>query len=412
MQRLYYGWYIVAITALVLTLVVGTTFSAFGLFVVPVSQEFGLSRADTHMAMILCNLGGALSGPFLGSLVDRISVKRALQIGAVLLGGCLATLGLSHSLWLSAAVMLFLPVAIQGAGSLTTAVLIARWFRVHRGRAMALGLLGMAGASMIMPPILGNLIEHEGWRATLVITGAAATVILLVLFLFVRDGPRPGETETGLFADATQAVAPPHVEDKPKSVAELLRNPAFWTIVLSSSAVLGANTSVAISLAPLALGVGLSLPEATFLLSALGAGAVAGKLLIAAIADRISRVSLLVGMFIGVALLNVIPFLGVDFLFLLTLAFCYGVGGAMMPVFYALLADRFGPASYGTVQGLVVPVIATLSTVCLRFAGEVFDRTGGYELMFVVFAAMQGLAAVVMLATHFLPQASVRLAEA
>jgi hypothetical protein len=70
-------------------------------------------------------------------------------------------------------------------------------------------------------------------------------------------------------------------------------------------------------------------------------------------------------------------------------------------VFYTLLADRFGIASYGTVRGLAAPVTTMLSAVCVRFAGEVFDRTGGYELMFSCFVGLMLVAAVVIFATRF-----------
>jgi hypothetical protein len=40
-MRFYYGWWIVLIAAANMTLVVGATFNIFGLFVRPVSEEFG-----------------------------------------------------------------------------------------------------------------------------------------------------------------------------------------------------------------------------------------------------------------------------------------------------------------------------------------------------------------------------------
>ena len=56
---MYYGWYVVMMAAAVYAVVMGTTFSAFGLFVVPVSEDLQLSRADMNMALILLNIGSA-----------------------------------------------------------------------------------------------------------------------------------------------------------------------------------------------------------------------------------------------------------------------------------------------------------------------------------------------------------------
>lgn len=75
MRGLYYGWTIVGVSMLIGGLVVGLTFSAFGLFVTPVSEEFGLSRADMNTALIIRNIGSAAMAPLIGRLVDKMSTS-------------------------------------------------------------------------------------------------------------------------------------------------------------------------------------------------------------------------------------------------------------------------------------------------------------------------------------------------
>src|SRR5688572_2817195 len=149
-------------------LLVGSTFTAFGLFVVPVSAEFGLSRAEMNTALILLNIGNAAVAPFIGRMLDRFPVRWIMSSCALLFGACLVTLGLSKSITLSAFVFaLPLAVALQGTGTLTVTVLLARWFQVQRGRAMALAALGMSFGSIVVTPAVGFLIQAEGWRPTL-----------------------------------------------------------------------------------------------------------------------------------------------------------------------------------------------------------------------------------------------------
>ena len=64
-------------------------------------------------------------------------------------------------------------------------------------------------------------------------------------------------------------------------------------------------------------------------------------------------------------------------------------------------ADRFGAPSFGTVTGLTVPVVAALGVMSMRYAGEVYDRTGGYDLLFVTFAVLNIVAAGAIFATRF-----------
>lgn len=120
-------------------LVYGITLSALSLFILPVSQEYGLSRADANSALILLNIGNGIAAPFLGRFLDRYSIRWTMIGCAILLGASFATIGLSHSILASAAV-LTVPMAcgFLGSASLALPALMGRWFVAHRGKAMAL----------------------------------------------------------------------------------------------------------------------------------------------------------------------------------------------------------------------------------------------------------------------------------
>ena len=400
MRRIYFGWYVVAISVLTFMLLIGTTFTAFGLFVVPVSEDLGLSRADMNTALILLNIGNAAVAPVIGRMLDRFPMRRIMIACAVLFGACLVALGLSKSLLLSAFVFaLPLAIALQGTGMLTMTVLIARWFQVQRGRAMVLAALGMSLGGILVTPLIGLLIQAEGWRAALITAGCAVTAIMLAAALVVRDRPGPNDVEGGQSAGAAPK---PAAIGAPAKMGEILGTGQFWTIAIGSALALAVGQAAMISLAPLALGAGLTIVKATTLISAAGAGAIGGKLVLAAVADRVDRVALLTGLFllmIGVAAVLVVS---KSYFALLGSAAALGVAtGAMPPIFYALLADRFGAASFGTVRGLMAPLIAIVSAIAVRFAGEVYDRTGDYDVMFYTFIVAQLIAAAVMFSTRF-----------
>src|SRR5438067_4897870 len=123
---------------------VGATFAAYGLYVLPVSAELKLSRADMNTGVVLMNLGNAALAPFIGRLLDRVSIRRILITSALVFGLSFLTLSLSQSLWLNALLLaLFVPAAYMG-GSLSSSLLLARWFVTNRGRAMALAGLGIS----------------------------------------------------------------------------------------------------------------------------------------------------------------------------------------------------------------------------------------------------------------------------
>lgn len=400
MRRIYYGWYVVALSIVGFMLLIGTTFTAFGLFVVPVSKEFGLSRADMNTALILLNIGNAAVAPFIGRMLDRFPVRWIMSVCAILFGGCLITLGLSHSLLLSAFVFaLPLAIALQGTGMLTVTVLLARWFQVQRGRAMALAALGMSFGGMIVAPAVGYLIHVDGWRTALIISGCAVAVTMLLAALVVRDRPGPDDIESGQPAGAPGGAAQ---LGKPAKMGEVLGMGAFWTIGLGAALALAASQAISVSLVPLALDANLNMVQATGLISASAVGAIVGKLALAVVADRADRVLLLTALFILEGAICLALLVSDSFVTLMATAAVLGlIVGALTPVFYALLADRFGTSSFGTVRGLMAPITAVVAAIAVRFAGEVYDRTGDYDAMFYTFIGTQVIATMFIFATRF-----------
>jgi predicted MFS family arabinose efflux permease len=407
--RIYYGWCVVAMAMAVFALLIGFSFAAFGLFVLPVSKEFGLSRADMNTALILLNLGMAVVAPVIGRMLDRFPLKRIMLVSALILGASLITLGLSRSLWLSAFVMaLPLAMALNGGGFLTMTVLIARWFQAQRGRALALAAIGMSLGGMLGPVAIGFLIHVEGWRFALILCGAVASVVLLGLSLILRDHPRPGEADREASAPAREA-RPTAAPGAPARMGDLLRAPQFWTIGLGSALAFSVTTAVLISLAPLAMGAGFSTVKVTSLLSASAGAAMVGKMVLAVFADRVDRVALMTGICVLVALANAALFASESYGALLATTVGLGLAmGALAPAMQTLVAERFGQASFGTVQGLMAPIIAITSAMAVRFAGEVFDRTDGYDLMFTAFIGVMLAAAALLFATRLFqhPQAA------
>lgn len=405
MRRIYYGWFIVALAILIYMLVVGTTFGAFGLFVHPVSKELGLSRAEMNTAMIFMNLGNAAVAPGLGRMLDRFPVRRVFLACALCLGGGLAMLGLSRSIWLSSAVLaVVLPLGYLGAGTLTMSALVARWFTAQRGRAMALAAVGMSLGNATVTPIVGVLVEHLGWRAALMAAGAGVGLLLVALGFLLRDRPGPGESE-GRAAPVLAPASEPHAAG-PAPVGALLRSPQFWSIGVSIAAALAVIQTIAITLIPLGQENGLSTVKAATLMSFTGGGAIVGALMLALIADRLDRVVLLtILLVLGAGLNAALPYAD-TYGRLAGVAGLLGVtSGSLPPVFFALLADRFGPASFGTARGLTMPLIAALGMVALWFAGKAFDLTGGYDVVFQTFIVAQLLAAALMFATRFVSPA-------
>lgn len=398
MRQFYYGWLVVAACTLIFALIVGSTFIAFGLFVLPVSKEFGLSRADANTGLILFNVGNALLAPFVGRLLDRVPARRVMVTSAFLLGGSLASLGLSHSLALDVAIMLVpLSLGVLGAGTITVPVLIARWFTRYRGRAMALAALGLALGGIAVAPLIGLLVAAQGWRAALQITGVVIGCLLLLVTLGVRERPGPDDVEApGLEPEAGAAAA----AGPAPSAASVLSRPLFWALGIGISLGLGVSQALTVSLVPIALESGLSMAQSASIVSIGGLAGIVSMLLLALVADRFDR-SLQLVLLIGFGVVpNAMLLASHSYGLLLASSLIIGLASSTAsPVYLALLADRFGLAAFGTVRGLILPLTSAISALAIRYIGEVFDRTGSYDLGFWSFIAIDLVAASLILGT-------------
>lgn len=402
MKRIYYGWYVVALTMVIYVCLTGFTFGAFGVFVLPVSAELMLSRADINTALIFKNLGNAIWAPIIGRSLDRIAVKPVMIVCSLIFAASFVVLGLSHSLWLGAFMMgVGIPIAYLGAGSLSNTLLIARWFKARRGRAMMLAGIGTSLGTMVAPPAAGYLVETFGWRMALIVIGLAIGAVLLLIALVIRDRPTPEDIAVELASTGNPEAAQP--PGSPIGMLELIKTPHFWTMCLSTSMGFAASQAVNISWVPMGREAGLSMLEATSIVSVLGAAAIAGGLSISFFADRVNRVLLLAGLFVLEALVNAALAFDTSYPTLLACAATLGiVSGTVLATFYALLADRFGTASFGTVRGAAFFFNGALGMISVRFAGEVYDRMGSYHVMYLTFTAVYLAAAGLMLMSRFI----------
>ena len=398
---MYYGWRVVVLSIVIYILVFGSTVSSFSLYVVPVSAEFGLSRAEMNAAFVLINAGSAIWAPLIGRALDRFSLRLILALSAVLMSVGFVMLSLSHAIWLSAlALITGIAIGLDGAAMLTMTVLVARWFKVRRARAMTISVTGQALGKVLVPVPTALLIENYGWRTTLIVVGVLLVTVLSLIAAFVRDRPGASETEPGgggggsASREVTDALAD---AGGPAGIWHLLRMPRFWLIAVSIAMTFAISGTLAISMVPLALDYGLTMTQGALMASAYASAAVATKLLLAVFADRINRFALVVALLlVGVPLFATFLLIqGQVQLVLLVILLGLSVGGfaALFPV---LQADVYGLAAYGTVRGLMTPIQAAFIALGAFAAGWIHDLTGSYHMMFVVFAVSQTMAAAML----------------
>ena len=94
----HYAWVIVSIIA-VMQMVGSSVRMAFGVFIEPLSTEFGWSQGAITMAYALSSVVTALASPMAGSLGDRLGARKAMMIGCTLFIIGIMLTGVINQVW-------------------------------------------------------------------------------------------------------------------------------------------------------------------------------------------------------------------------------------------------------------------------------------------------------------------------
>ena len=188
--RTFYGWYVVMGCSLVALGTAGTQFS-FGVFLQPMTEEFGWSRSTLSLAFGITFMLSGLMRPLAGYLADRYSPKLVALSGVALLGIMLLIVPSVQSLTQLYAVFAVMSIGLtMGVGPILTKV-ISAWFYARRG--LTLGLNSSAGSfgALILVPTASLFLILFDWRdAYYFLGGLALLVILPIGLIFIRNTPQ------------------------------------------------------------------------------------------------------------------------------------------------------------------------------------------------------------------------------
>lgn len=390
------GWRVVGAGFFNAMLMVGATAYSFGLFVLPLQAEFGLSREQANLGLVLLIIGFAVWAPIIGRLIDRRSARTIGIIGAALFAAGFASIALAGAPW-AMALALAGPVALgsTAAGAFAANTLAARWFVAKRGRALGIVSVATSAGGFVVVPVMARLVEALGWRDAVLVAGLGiGAMVALATWGFIRDRP----ADVGQFPDGADAA--PQVDtpdDRRWTVGEMLKARNFWLVGIGAGLLLGSDQALLVSLVPYGVGRGFSVTEAANLIAVLTGSAVVGKLVIGWLADRIDKRAL----FGFTCLCNI------AFLLLLRSEPSYGalvaaasvIGlaiGGVYPAWTTLTAQCFGRVSFGQAYGLMNLVTMPFVLASITLAGRSFDATGSYDLAFAIFLGSAALAAALV----------------
>src|SRR5579862_7150926 len=153
-DRVTRGWVIVMTSVLGITVSFGSlVIFTFGVFLKPLSGQFGWSRAEVSLAFTLTALMVAVFSPFIGRLVDRVGARKVLLPCVAVYGAAFCSLSLVKSLAGLYTIYILLGVVGNGTTQLCYARVISAWFDQRRGLALATMMAGVGAGAIGIPPL-------------------------------------------------------------------------------------------------------------------------------------------------------------------------------------------------------------------------------------------------------------------
>ena len=422
--RFFYGWVIVGVIALVGVVQTGQFNPTIGVFIKPVTEDFGWSRSLFIGAVSIGTLVGGVTALVIGPALDRYGPRWIVSIGIVLVGLALMSLAFVDSVWQFYVAMILGRAALQGAINLAAQVVVSKWFIRQRGRAIAISGLGLRIGNGTSPIIAQALLGGFGWRSAFFVLGAATWIVALIpAFLLLRrrpedmgllpDGDPPREDSE---KESTQGSARAAIDMEANfTLTEALRTRSFYFLGISSFFGLTVASGVSLNLVPYLEDQGMSATTAVASITILSVVSMSTALASGFVGERVSVRAILTVTYVGMAI-AVVFLTRVDTPFLsFVYAVFYGMlFGFMSTLFHMIYPDYFGRNSIGSIRGMTTPLQMGAIALGPLMASLTFDASGEYTFIFQVFAGLFLLSAlfVGMAAKPSAPRASARHGEA
>lgn len=350
---------------------------SMGLFMEPLSREFGWTRAQMALGLSIVALFAVPLSPFAGALIDRWGSRR-LGIPGIILSA-LAFAGFSfangslkqwYALWVCYAV-----VAIAIKTTVWTAA-VSSVFQSSRGLALAVVLSGAALSQTVAPLIAQWLIDGYGWRQAFFGMGLGwggfVLLLLLPFFFDARDHER------------RQAAASQTPNARPVlaglTLAEGMRDPALLKIAATLFIMTFLGVAITVHKVPILTATGLTREGAAQLAASAGIAGMAGKFVTGWMMDRwqnrwIGGISVSLP---ALACLLLLDGIRTPALVAVAMVISGYSAGAYLQICTYLTTRYAGLLHFGKIFGIMAGLMALASGTGPIVAGMLYDTFGNY----------------------------------
>jgi len=390
----------VLVAGCVIILISFSVRASFGVFQIPIANEFGWLRAEFSMAIAIQNLAWGIGQPFFGAIAEKMSDRKAIIFGALLYaaGILLSSQAITPEAhqwynWL-------IGFGIAGTGFGVILAVVGRASSdENRSMSLAIATAAGSGGQVIGPPLAEWLLTMMAWDGVFIVF---AVLILLSLLALP-------------FMRAPEAATKAQLEE---SMGEVLikafKDPSYTLIFLGffscgyQLSFITAHfpafiTEVCGPIAPGGLlhGIGITTTSAlgAVAISLIGLANIGGTLLAGWAGKYYSKKYLLAGIYTGRTIIAAV-FILLPMTPTTVIVFSIAMGSlwlATVPLTSGLVAHIYGLRYMGTLYGVIFFSHQLGSFVGVWLGGRLYDIYGSYDLVWWVGVGVGAFSAIVHL---------------
>jgi MFS family permease len=374
--------------------------ASFGVFQIPVAEEFGWARADFSMAIAIQNLAWGIGQPLFGALAEKFGDRRAVFAGALLYAAGLVLSSLAVTPGQHWLLEILVGFGIAGTGFGVILAVVARAAHPEH-RSLTLGIVTAAGSAgqVFGAPTAEILLGFYSWQTVFLIF--AAFILCTILALPMMRTPKPASR-----AELQESMG--------EVLLKALRDPSFTLIFLGffscgyQLAFITAHfpalvTEMCAAIDPdgalAAIGVTSTSALGAVSISVIGLANIAGSIASGWLGKHYSKKYLLAAIYTGRTLISAL-FIMLPITPVSVILFSAGMGAlwlATVPLTSGLVAHIYGLRYMGTLYGIVFLSHQLGSFLGAWLGGRMYDAYGSYTAVWWIGVAVGAFSAIVHL---------------
>jgi MFS family permease len=384
-----------------LILMIGFSIRAsFGVFQLPIAQEFGWARADFSLAIAIQNLAWGIGQPIFGALAEKFGDRKAVILGAILYAAGLVASSFAVTPGQHQLLEILVGFGIAGTGFGVVLAVVGR-ASSPENRSLALGIATAAGSAgqVFGAPLAEFLLGYFPWQTVFLIF---AVIVLCTIFAvpFLRS------PQVATRAELEESIG--------TVIVRAFRDPSYTMIFLGffscgyQLAFITAHFPAFVTerCGPIGSGslladLGISTTSAlgAIAISVIGLFNIAGSILAGALGKRYTKKYLLSGIYLA-RTIAAAAFILLPMTPLSVLIFSAVMGAlwlATVPLTSGLVAHIYGLRYMGTLYGIVFLSHQIGGFLGVWLGGKMYDLTGDYTLVWWIGVGVGAFSALVHL---------------